>query len=381
MNEAIQTLIVEDDPDYRRLLEKMLSYCMSASFVVTSASRLSEALADMAEKRFDVVLLDLGLPDSQGLQTLRRLQKRARDLPIIVLTALDDAKVADQALQEGAQDYLVKGEGDESTLARAIRYAMERKAAEMVLRKREIEVAHLSRVGTVGQMASGLAHELNQPLGAILNYAAVCVEQAEARHDLPPLLLDSLRQIMNETRRAGGIVSRLRSFVRKHRPNAVPVDINALVEESIGLLRFELHHQGIRPRLLLADGEPKVMADPIHLEQVLVNLIYNALEAMGETKGSPKEITVQTHVNADGRTAQVSVIDNGPGIASENMSRLFEPFFTTKVQGLGMGLNISRTIIESHAGRLGAAANPGGGMNFHFTLPLSDPSSVGGISP
>jgi C4-dicarboxylate-specific signal transduction histidine kinase len=211
---------------------------------------------------------------------------------------------------------------------------------------------------------------LNQPLGAILNYAGACLEQAESRRELPPSMLTALREIMNESRRAGAIISRLRSFVRKQSPRGVPLDVNELVEESINLLGFELHHQGIRPRLLLTEPLPKVVADPIHIEQVLVNLMYNALEAMEESGKSGSGVTVQTAL-APGGAVEVSIIDNGPGVAPDRMPRLFEAFFTTKPKGLGMGLNISRTIIESHGGRLEAAANPGGGMKFSFTLPLA----------
>jgi two-component system sensor histidine kinase TtrS len=333
---------------------------------------LKEALIRLDEEQFDVVMLDLGLPDSEGLETLQRLRKKAPQMPIVILTGLNDELLQAQALHQGAQDYLVKGEPIETMVARAIRYAIERKAAEELIRKNEAEMAHLSRVSTVGQMAAGLAHELNQPLGAILNYASVCLEQTESRKDLPPMLLEAMGEIMNETRRIGGIISRLRSFVRKQKPKAVPVDVNALVDESMNLLGFELLHKGIRPRLSLAEPSPMVLADPIHLEQVLVNLVYNALEAMDAMDQEEQSLTVQTKLIADGALLELSVIDNGPGVAPENMNRLFEAFFTTKSHGLGMGLNICRTIIESHGGRLDAARNPDGGMRFYFTLPLAN---------
>lgn len=372
MKNATRILLVEDNPADAVYLQRMLAKAKHGSFVVVHVTQLKEALIRLDEEQFDVVMLDLGLPDSEGLETLQRLRKKAPQMPIVILTGLNDELLQAQALHQGAQDYLVKGEPIETMVARAIRYAIERKAAEELIRKNEAEMAHLSRVSTVGQMAAGLAHELNQPLGAILNYASVCLEQTESRKDLPPMLLEAMGEIMNETRRIGGIISRLRSFVRKQKPKAVPVDVNALVDESMNLLGFELLHKGIRPRLSLAEPSPMVLADPIHLEQVLVNLVYNALEAMDAMDQEEQSLTVQTKLIADGALLELSVIDNGPGVAPEHMSRLFEAFFTTKSHGLGMGLNICRTIIESHGGRLDADRNPQGGMRFYFTLPLAN---------
>jgi C4-dicarboxylate-specific signal transduction histidine kinase len=305
------------------------------------------------------------------LATLERLKKEMRDVPVVVLTGLDDQVLALAALHQGAQDYLVKGEAPGSMMGRAIRYAIERKRTDDAARARDAQLAHLSRVGTMGQMASGLAHELNQPLAAILNYASVCLGELESGKGSTGKMLTVIQEVMNETRRAGAIISRLRSFVRKQQPQRIPSDINDLVHESINLMEFELRHQGIRPKVQLAANLPDVMADPIQIEQVLVNLIYNALEATAEAGSNTNGLTLKTSLCDDGSRVEVSVIDTGPGVSSENMDRLFEPFFTTKPRGMGMGLNISRTIIESHGGRLSAAANADCGMRFCFTLSVA----------
>jgi two-component system sensor histidine kinase DctS len=252
----------------------------------------------------------------------------------------------------------------------------ERKLAEEASKVREAELAHLSRVSTMGQMASGLAHELNQPLAAILNYASVCLEQAQPGAPVTPMMNMALSEVMNETRRAGAIISRLRSFVRRQRPKTTSLHVNQLVKEAIGIMDFELRHQGIRPQLKLAEGLSMVPADAVQIEQVLVNLIFNALEAMDESTEPPKQLMIQTELCDDGRSVAVSVIDSGPGVLPENMPRLFNPFFTTKTKGMGMGLNISRSIIESHGGRLSAEANPEGGMRFWFTLPIAEEAAA-----
>ena len=246
------------------------------------------------------------------------------------------------------------------------------KAAERASRNRGSEMAHLSRISTMGQMASGLAHELNQPLSAILNYASVCLEHLESQDPPPATALTAMNELMNETRRAGAIISRMRSFVRKQQPHSVLLDINELVRESVGMMEFELRHRQIRPQVDLASNLPNVLGDPIQIKQVLVNLLLNALEAMGESEPSLNRLTVQTALGDDGHDVQVCINDTGCGMPGENLDRLFEPFFTTKAKGLGMGLNISRSIVESLGGRLIAARNPDRGMRFCFTVPIAE---------
>jgi C4-dicarboxylate-specific signal transduction histidine kinase len=369
---ALQVLMVEDDKAQAVLVRAVLAQSTYGRFSLTTVQRLDEALDRLEQQPFDVVLLDLGLPDSRGLETLERIRRQTREMPIVIMTGLSDETTAVSALQKGAQEYLVKGEVSGSIIARAIRYSIERKHAEESARIHEAELAHLSRISTMGQMASGLAHELNQPLSAILNYASVCLEHAESGNGSRETMVTALREVMSETRRAGAIISRLRSFVRKQQPPSVLVDLNAVVDESINLLDFELRHRGIRPKLRFAENLPKVLADTIQIEQVLVNLIFNALETMSENNAKGNGLIVQTALSSDAQHVEVCVIDNGAGVLPENLARLFEPFFTTKSRGLGMGLNISRSIIEAHGGRLAAAANPGGGMRFCFTIPVGE---------
>jgi C4-dicarboxylate-specific signal transduction histidine kinase len=177
---------------------------------------------------------------------------------------------------------------------------------------------------------------------------------------------------MNETRRAGKIISRMRSFVRKQQPQCVPLDINKLVREAVSMMEFELRHQRIRAHLELADNLPKVLGDAVQIEQVLVNLLLNAVEAMGESISPRDGLTIQTALHDEGHSVQVRVVDTGSGISPENMVRLFEPFFTTKSKGTGMGLNISRSIVESQGGRLSGARNPERGMRFCFTVLVAE---------
>jgi C4-dicarboxylate-specific signal transduction histidine kinase len=369
--QSIQVLLVEDNAADAALLRVTLAESQTGQFNLTHVQRLDQGIDLLARESFDVVLLDLGLPDSQGLQTLRRMRKHALITPIVVMTARADDGTAMEALREGANDYLVKSEMLGSSTAKAIRYAIERKRSDDTARSRDIELAHLSRVNMMGQMAAGLAHELNQPLSAISIYASVCLEQIKSGKNQRETMLSAMEEVANEARRAGTIISRLRSFVRKQQPQSAAVDVNVIVEESIGILGSEFRQHKMRPRLILNADLPKAMADVVQIEQVLVNLIYNALEAMLEPGSSEPGLTIATELTADAASVQVSVIDNGPGISPENLEKLFQPFFTTKTKGMGMGLNISRTIIESHGGKLNAIANEDGGMRFSFTLPVA----------
>ncbi len=246
----------------------------------------------------------------------------------------------------------------------------QRKAAEEAARAREAEMAHLSRVSIVGQMASGLAHELNQPLGAIINYAAASLTQLDVGNGSIEDLRFALRETMNETRRAAKIITKIREFVHKQQPEFKPVDLNALVRRTIEIMQFEFSRFRFEPRVSLAARLPPVLAESIQIEQVLVNLLYNAMQAMDENWKGPRQIAVETSVEDGAEKAAVSVTDTGPGIDPANLARIYDPFFTTKPKGLGIGLNISRSIIESHGGRLSATSNPQGGMRFTFTIPF-----------
>jgi two-component system, LuxR family, sensor kinase FixL len=244
----------------------------------------------------------------------------------------------------------------------------ERKEAEQKNRQRDAELAHLARVGSMGNIAAGLAHELSQPLAAVMNYAGVCMNVARTKPSSNPQFLIALEEVMNETRRAGAIISRLRAFVSKQAPRRDQVDLNDLIRKSISLLGFELRTAALQVDLRLAANLKLVLADEIQIQQVMVNLICNAIQAMTDKPAPQRRLTIETRRLAE-NFAQASVTDTGKGMPAEDLARLFEPFFTTKPDGLGIGLNISRSIVTSHGGCLGASPNPGGGMRFAFTLP------------
>jgi PAS domain S-box-containing protein len=233
------------------------------------------------------------------------------------------------------------------------------------LRELEADLAHINRVSTLGEMAASLAHEIKQPIAAAITSANSCIEWLAYE----PPNLDRARaaaaKIDKYGNRAAEIIDRIRSFYKKSPPQRELVEVNGIIQELLALLKCEADRYSVAMRAELAAELPKIMADPVQLQQVFVNLMLNAIEAMQDSGG---ELTVSSELQ-EGQL-QFSVSDRGMGLPKEKMDQIFSAFFTTKPQGSGMGLAISRSIVESHGGRLWATANDGRGATFHFTLPV-----------
>jgi PAS domain S-box-containing protein len=264
---------------------------------------------------------------------------------------------------------------NEELEARVVARTAELSASEERAREHQAQLAHVLRVSTMGEMAAALAHELNQPLGAIVNYA----NGIGVRLRQDSVALDDLREavthIAAEGLRAGEIIRRARDFVRQSVANREQADVNRLVRDAAQLIGPDARRIDIPVHLALDGDLPLVEMDRIQVEQVILNLLRNALDAMSEADGGHHELVVQTSVVTAG-TVEVRVRDTGVGISPVTKERIFDPFFTTKTGGLGMGLSISRSIIEAHGGRLWAAGNPDRGMTFGFTLPVKQPGEI-----
>jgi two-component system, LuxR family, sensor kinase FixL len=245
----------------------------------------------------------------------------------------------------------------------------ERKQAEDEVLRQRSELAHVARVSTLGELATSMAHELSQPLGAILRNA----EAAELFLQAPSPDLEEVRAILADIRkddqRAGNVIDRLRSLL-KRRPTADDlVDLKQLAGEVVALVRPEADVRKVRLVLAHVPALPPVRGDRVQLQQVLLNLLLNAMDAVGDS--GPEARRVNVRVQAAGTEVEVAVSDAGHGIPEDRRARLFEPFFTTKPNGLGMGLPISRRIIEAHGGSIRAENAPGGGATLCFTLPVA----------
>jgi signal transduction histidine kinase len=232
--------------------------------------------------------------------------------------------------------------------------------------------SHAARTNTLGEMASGLAHELNQPLGAVANYAEGCLVTLDAPDPDPDELRQALEKILATTLRAGEVIKRIRGFVTRHGPERVRFEPNRVAEEAAALLNDDARRRGTALRLDLAPRLPSLIGDPIQIQQVLVNLIANALEALTASKPLEQAVLVQTHADPSGGVTYL-VTDPGEGVPPENLDRIFDAYFSTRAEGMGMGLAIARTIVDAHGGTLTVASEPGVETTFRFTLPAAGP--------
>jgi signal transduction histidine kinase len=236
-------------------------------------------------------------------------------------------------------------------------------------RRAEEELARISRVTTLGEITASIAHEINQPLGAIANNASACLRWLGANN------VDEARQsaelIRADGHRAGEIINRIRSFAKKAPPQKEPLDINQTIDEVIELVRSEAQRNRVSIQTQLATKLPLIFGDRIQLQQVILNLMMNAIEAMAEISGNQRELLILSENDQSSRV-RIALRDSGAGLNPESLNDIFTPFYTTKPEGVGMGLAICRSIVDGHGGRLWATANDDRGATFQFTLPTGE---------
>ena len=256
--------------------------------------------------------------------------------------------------------------GDRRSFTGFVRDLTERQETQRRLQDLQSELIHMSRFTAMGEMASTLAHELNQPLTAVASYLNGCrrlLDGTETVHNL--MLRDAIDRAADQALRAGQIIRRMRQFVARGESERQVENLAKLIEEASALALVGVKEAGVKVAFAFDPRINFVLADKIQVQQVILNLVRNAIEAMQET--TRRELTISTAEQPDGMV-EICIIDTGPGIAPEIAAQLFQPFVTTKAHGMGVGLSISRTIIEAHGGRLWALPNPGGGTIFGLTL-------------
>jgi two-component system sensor kinase FixL len=246
-----------------------------------------------------------------------------------------------------------------------------RKLAELESQELRNEIAHVDRVSMMGQLASALAHEINQPLGAILRNA----EAAELFLQNASPDLDEIRAILADIRkddqRAGSVIDRMRALLRRQSLDRRSVDVGELVGEVVALVRSDAAARHVTLESAVAEHLPPLFGDVVHLQQVLLNLIVNGMDAVEEANRRDRRVRVTASLDRP-QAVEIAVSDSGPGVPADKLTHIFDPFFTTKAKGMGMGLPICRTIIEAHSGRLWAENRPDGGASFRFTLPIAE---------
>ncbi len=375
-------LLVEDNPGDRDLVSAYLEDLEHPLRLVPVAS-LAEALDALSRETFLVVLLDLGLPDSIGLETFKKLSAAAPTVPVVVLTGIGDEQVGLEALRIGAQDYLVKGQVDAGVLHRSIRYAIERKRAGDERARLEAHLRDAQKMEAIGNLAGGVAHDFNNLLTAILGWTDFALEAVGARE----ALRDDLLEIRKAGERAAALTRQLLAFGRRQMLQARSLDLNQVIRELEKMLR-RIVGEDLELKLELASGLGMTKADPGQLEQVLMNLVVNARDAMpvgGTLTIRTAEVSLEEDPERDGGKpgphVLVSVTDTGCGMDRQTQDRIFEPFFTTKEQGKGTGLGLATVygIVKQSGGSIRVQSEPGRGSTFVVYLPLE--SAKPGVVP
>jgi signal transduction histidine kinase len=360
-------LLVEDNPGDARLLREMFKEQGPESPEVTCAGRMSDAEAHLAQFTVDVILLDLGLPDAQGLAAIRRVRAAAPSVPLVVLTGMDDEQLAAHALKEGAQDYLIKGEIETRGLLRALGYASERKRLERLK----------------DEFVSTVSHELRTPLTSIAASLGLLIGKAVG--DLPKPMVRLLAIAHTNSQRLVRLVNDILDVEKLESGHAVfelrRLAVRPLVEQAIEAIRGFAEGHGVRVWIEAADTLAEVRADPDRLAQVFTNLLSNAV------KFSPPDSEVVVTVEKSGHLVRVSVRDHGSGIPDGFKSRIFERFAQADATsarekgGTGLGLSIVKQIVDRLAGVVDFADAPGGGAIFYVELPGWDDASEQASDP
>jgi C4-dicarboxylate-specific signal transduction histidine kinase len=245
----------------------------------------------------------------------------------------------------------------------------ERNRAEEALRQSQADLAQVNRVTTMGELTASLAHEVNQPIAAAVTDASTCLRWLTRDEPDVTEAREAASRMVKDASRAAEIISRIRALFKKSSPQRELVDINQIIREMVDLMRSEATRYSISVRLELAEGLPQFVGDRVQLQQVLMNLVVNSIDAMKGVEGT-RELAIKSQ-RADDDQLQVSISDTGVGLPPQQADQIFNAFFTTKAHGTGMGLRISRTIVESHGGRLWASGNSPRGASFYFTLPIT----------
>ena len=357
-------LLVEDNPGDRRLICEMLAEAKGITFAIKQADRLQAGLEYLGENRVDVVLLDLGLPDSQGLETVSKMYAQVSTVPIVVLTGLDDEMTGVQAINKGAQDYLIKGQVDTNLLTRTIRYAIERKQGEERERQLHLQLNLSNRLASLGVMVEGIAHEINNPLVSVVGFAEMLMQD-----DIPENAREAVKTIIDNGQRIANIVNGLSAFAQQQELKRTYVNINNIVQDTLAMRAYSLETNNIEVTTQLDPALPLTMADTDQLQQVFLNIIINAETGIKSAHGKGN-LSIKTETIEN--TIKISFTDDGPGIPEANLAHLFDPFFSTREvsQGIGLGLSVCYGIITGHNGEIHVRNGLSKGAVFTIELPV-----------
>jgi C4-dicarboxylate-specific signal transduction histidine kinase len=325
-------------------------------------------LARLVESRLPIHVADLAADDQRNPYTVELVEVTGILTYLIVPMLKENELIGALGIfRDVAQPFKQSQINLVTDFAAEAAIALETTRRERQLREVQIELAHANRVATIGQLTASIAHELRQPMGAARTHASAALRWLDKT---PPDLTevrDALIGIVRATDRADDVVAHIKALMTKAPPRKEVLDLNEATMEVITLTHSEATKTGVRVRTQLAPCLPRIHADRVQLQQVILNLIVNGIQAMNDVADSERDLLITTEGTEDG--VRLEVRDTGPGLSPEKLKRLFEPFYTTKPNGMGMGLSICRSIIEAHGGRLWATGHASQGAVFQFTIP------------
>ncbi len=292
---------------------------------------------------------------------------------LLISRVMSQRKRAEMALQSVLGELELKVQQRTAELAKAneeLRGEInERQLAQEALQKAQAELAHVSRLMTLGELTASISHEVNQPIAAVVTNGQVCLRLLGLETPRPDDVRATVERIVRDAHRASEVIQRIRALAKRTEPQMVSLDINDVIREAILLVQREVLSHGVSMRTELASALPPVLGDRVQLQQVVINLLINGVEAMASVTDRRREILIRSQQHEAGQVL-VAVLDSGIGIDAETAERVFSAFFTTKPSGMGMGLSISRSIIRAHGGKLWVSPNPDHGAAFQFTVPI-----------
>jgi signal transduction histidine kinase len=373
----LRVLLVEDDDAHARLAAEWLELEGHGGFDVVRVDRLSAGLAALSAGPVDAILLDLSLPDSDRIETFRAVRARAPSTPIVLMTGIGDDGLALQAVQEGAQDYLVKGDIDGRLVVRALRYAIERGRADAAERR----LLEAQRLDSLSALAGGIAHQLNNLLVIVVGNASLAAADLDVMHPVHRYL----EEIEAASQQAARLARQMLAYSGRGGFILRPVDVNDVVRSATAAIAGRLPPAAAL-HLELAATPAVVLADEAELAQLVVNLVTNAGEALERGAGDIRVATglvdaagedfAQAYMTPDlppGRYVELVVTDTGAGMSREVSARIFEPFFSTRLAGRGLGLPAALGIVRGHSGAIAVESSPGNGTRVRVLLPASAP--------
>lgn len=409
-DEAIRILVVEDSEGDATIVRKRLKATANFCFEDVYAETLSAAKTYLLEEHFQVVLLDLNLPDSWGLETLEAIQLASPAVAVVVLTGNDNEEQGITALSHGAQDYLNKASILTGNLPRSIHYAWQRQRidaqlkqandilrlkseeleatnrelaeanahrqqAEAEIRKHRDEISRLNQLHSLNELASSIAHQIRQPLQAILAYARSCGIRLQKTPDDREAIELQLEKIASESQRAGQIVTQFTEYAAQPEPKHTTVEVSDLLNRCLDSIESRADEMGVQLKTIFEPRRIEAHVDATQIEQAMSCLLDNALQAFDAKDSSDqlkerREVVLSLEQIND--HVRVIVRDTGKGTQLLNLEEMFEPFFSDKAESIGLGLSISRKIANQHGGSLAVTRNEGPGLSFQLLFPVAN---------